>query len=980
MFEPSTKPRIYGTAPGVDFPQALISGLSDALKGLSPDAIARVTLFVNTRRMARRITELYTQSGATLLPRIRLVTDLAEDPSFASADDQLNPLARRLELAQLVRALIKREPDLAAEATAFDLADSLATLMEELHGEGVSPGALGQIDVAHHSAHWKRSLEFFEIVQTFFGADSPQDAQARQRRAVEILIERWQTEQPKDPIIIAGSTGSRGTTRLLMEAVSKLDQGAVILPGFDFEMTQEIWNSLDATAPGALPHEDHPQYRFQSLMRALDLGCTDIKAWSTTPPISPARNALVSLALRPAPVTDGWLSDGPGLTDLDNATQALTLLEAPTPQLEATAIALRLRHAIEQGKTAAVISPNRMLTRQITAALQRWQIEPDDSAGTPLQLTAPGRLLRQTAAMMGAEPSSETLLALLKHPLVGGSARRDHLRHTRDLELELLRASPTLPTEVAITNWATKRETPDTLAWVHWLTPLLEAMRIADASELRDHVDTHRSLTEAFSAGPIGEGSGELWLQEPGKVALKTMSDLQDAAAAGGEMTQAEYRDLLHAVLSSGEVRDPNLPRPDIMIWGTLEARVHGADLVILAGLNEGSWPELPSPDPWLNRQMRKDAGLLLPERRIGLSAHDFQQAIAAPEVWITRATRDAEAETVASRWINRLTNLMEGLEAGKPALAQMRARAQDWLHWASEIDRQAKPVAPAKRPAPQPPVSARPTSLSVTRIEWLIRDPYAIYARFILGLKPLGDLQSAPDAPLRGIALHDVFHRFIEEVPQGDIDRLMEIAAEVFSSEVPWPATRAMWRAKLKRSAPWFMATEADRRAIASPVAFEKTGTASLNAPKFTLNGRADRIDRTPDGTLILHDYKSGSVPSEKQQKYFNKQLPLLAAIAQRNGLEDVPKAPVTQTRYISLGATPKELISDYGPGDLDEIWADFAKLIAAFAQRDQGYAARRAVHEDRWGRDYDHLARYGEWDVTDDPVAFPVGPEEDA
>ena len=65
-------------------------------------------------------------------------------------------------------------------------------------------------------------------------------------------------------------------------------------------------------------------------------------------------------------------------------------------------------------------------------------------------------------------------------------------------------------------------------------------------------------------------------------------------------------------------MRRPDTPHAQILIWGTLEARVQGADLLILAGLNEGSWPEAPKPDPWLNRALRHRAGLLLPERRIG--------------------------------------------------------------------------------------------------------------------------------------------------------------------------------------------------------------------------------------------------------------------------------------------------------------------------------------------------------------------------
>ena len=180
------------------------------------------------------------------------------------------------------------------------------------------------------------------------------------------------------------------------------------------------------------------------------------------------------------------------------------------------------------------------------------------------------------------------------------------------------------------------------------------------------------ALAETIACGSRTDGSGTLWDKNAGIKAKSVFETLKSEAGFGGEMSASDFADLLGALLAQEEVRDRDAPHGGIMIWGTLEARVQGADLVILGGLNEGSWPEPPSPDPWLNRQMRQQAGLLLPERRIGLSAHDFQQAVAAPEVWITRSVRSDEADTVPSRWINRLTNLLDGLpdQQGPQALA----------------------------------------------------------------------------------------------------------------------------------------------------------------------------------------------------------------------------------------------------------------------------------------------------------------------
>ena len=120
-------------------------------------------------------------------------------------------------------------------------------------------------------------------------------------------------------------------------------------------------------------------------------------------------------------------------------------------------------------------------------------------------------------------------------------------------------------------------------------------------------------------------------------------------------------------------MRDADGTDRTICIRGSREAREVQADLVILAGLNEGIWPQPAAPDPWLSRQMRLKLGLLLPERQIGLAAHDFQQALAARQVILTRATRDDEAQTVPSRWLDRLINLMTGLEGETGAVQAMQ-------------------------------------------------------------------------------------------------------------------------------------------------------------------------------------------------------------------------------------------------------------------------------------------------------------------
>jgi len=485
-----------------------------------------------------------------------------------------------------------------------------------------------------------------------------------------------------------------------------------------------------------------------------------------------------------------------------------------------------------------------------------------------------------------------------------------------------------------------------------------------------------------LAAGPDGAvgTSGGLWDKPAGRAARTAIHALAKEAQAGGALSAADYRQLFRAVLARGEVHDPDSPHPGVMFWGTMEARVQGADLVILAGLNDGVWPEMPSPDPWLNRQMRLEAGLLLPERRIGLAAHDFQQAIGEPDVVLSRSVRDNEAETVASRWLLRLENLLRGLaDGGGDMLKEMTARGEVYLRLAERLDdRLEGPLMPATRPSPRPPVSARPKQLSVTRIGVLVRDPYAIYAQYVLKLRALDPLQRTADALLRGTVLHKVAERFMASDIAPDspdaVERLLQMASDTLEDEVPWPAARILWQARLGRVAGQFLNDEAERRAEGRNLANEVNGRLALDGVDFTLTAQADRIDQLEDG-LAIYDYKSGKPPEKKPRLLYDKQLELEALIARDGGFENLPASRVARIGYIALGTADAFKPENISDEKIDEVAAGLNALIGAYLSPTQGYTAIRLSPDLGFPTDYRHLARFGEWDVSQMPNPEEVG-----
>ena len=596
--------RVFRVGLGIDFPQTLVSGLLERFP--APEDLARVTLVLNSSRMARRVRDILLSGPSGLLPKILLLGDVERLLHATPVPAPATGLSRRLDLARLIKGLLEQRPEFAAQSAVFDLADSLAALIDEMHSEGVAPEAIKTLDVSRFSEHFAQTQAFLDIAQTYIAqSKSTPDAETRQRQITEALVSEWQSAPPRHPVILAGSTASRGTTRLLMMAIARLSQGYLVLPGVDTDLPETAWAALDLEDHAT---EDHPQYRLYKVVSDLGLKMQDVADWTADRPLDPSRNRLLSLALRPAPVTHAWHEEGPSLGDLGHATRNVTLVEAESSRAEALAIATRLRQAAEDGQTAALITPDRMLTRQVAAALDMWNIVPDDSAGIPLHLTAIGRFLRHTAELVAAPLTAESLITMLKHPLTHKDSRRNwHVLNTERLEVHMRQQGlpfPDAPSLTAAKARLQEAHGEDFAGWLDWVIATFCDQEVAGKQTLACWLETHIATSLAVAI----EGDA-LWSHADGVLAKRVIDDLSAHSDFEQLLSAREYQSLLHSLLSQQEAREAQAPFPGIMIWGTLEARVQGADLVILGSLNDGVWPEQPAPDPWLNRQLARRPG-----------------------------------------------------------------------------------------------------------------------------------------------------------------------------------------------------------------------------------------------------------------------------------------------------------------------------------------------------------------------------------
>jgi ATP-dependent helicase/nuclease subunit B len=996
---------LYTIPPGAAFVDALAAGVLAECPG-EPLALARYTILLPTRRAGRALREGFlriTEGRPLLLPRMLAIGDVESDiasfgegPGIENADlpPAISEPRRLLLLARLILEWNARRTGPAeAEMTpdhAVRLAGDLARLIDRVQTERLSFAALQTLVPPDLAQHWQETLDFLRLVTAHWpavlDAEGCLDPADRRNRLLERLASAWKAQPPKGPVIAAGSTGSVPATADLFAVVAALPQGRVVLPGLDRAADDATWTAV-------LQDQTHPQHGMARLLERLGANRKDVRDWphaGLRHGTAGARTSLLAEALRPADTTDRW-SDlaalaAPARTALKGAApgETLTRIICAGDKEEGEVIALLLRHALETaGRTAALVTPDRRLARRVAASLRRWDIAIDDSAGTPLDRTPPGIFFRQIAAAVAEDFAPVALLALCKHPLAAaGRDPADLRRAARLLERWVLRGPRPgggidgLRRALRAAAEAPHAAPPpgDAAAMERLVDALADMMRrmvelgFGPAVPLRALIEAHVQCAEAFAASATESGAQRIWSGEAGEALAEFTNGLLRASDVLPPIPPASYPDMLDALMAGQAVRPRYGRHPRLSIWGPLEARLQHADLMVLGGLNEGVWPGDPSPDPWMSRPMQSAFGLPLPERRIGLAAHDFVQLASASQVVLTRAEKTDGTPTVPSRWLLRLETVLQGC-----GLAADFAPDTSWLGLQKgliAVDRH-RPVAP---PAPRPPLAARPRRLSVTRIETWMRDPYSIYAREILRLRPLDPLEADPGAADRGTMIHDALDAFLRAhpgtLPPDAEQRLIALGEAAFGDALARPAVRAFWWPRFLRIARWFVEQERATRAGIRASRTEVTGSYEFQGPggAFLLSAHADRIDRLADGRLSIIDYKTGGVPSEKQiLAGFAPQLPLEAVIAAAGGFADIPAAPVARLAHWRLsGGEPAGAVRELGE-DVASLAAEardrLVRLVAAFDDPSTPYVS---TPEPDWPLpypEYDHLARLREW-----------------
>ena len=991
--------RVFTIAPEKPFLEVLARAVLNGFPredGAKPGNLdlARWTILLPTRRAVRELEDVFfrlTGSTGLLLPRIKPIGDIDEDLLAPAHDVELpeKPIStpgQLLLLIDLIDSWARDNPHLAlarevAEAPqqAIGLARSLAELLDTLETEDIEAAQLTELYGLEAARHREAILDFLSLAREAYPTRLREakaiGSQARRAMILKREAARLTFSRPSEPFIAAGSTGSIKATGTLLKAIAGLPNGAAVLPGLDQVMDEPSWLAVGPT---------HPQHGLRQLLLNLDLPRQMVAELGEAVP--GPRNWLLSEMMRPAETAHLWRNGLAGReSEISAAMTGVELIETRSLQEQAMAAALILRQCLETpGRSGCLVTPDRQLARRVEAELRRWNLSIDDSAGEPLLHFGGGALLNLLIEAQAQSFSGESLAALLRHDLANFGAPVERARAASSLiEIALLRTGTGAPRIASLSHamrlaseddehrhlalrHVTREQWEEAIEYCNRIVTALVPLQSETMQTLAGHLDVLIAVCETIAGEAFWQGEGGDELRDAVDLLKKESRFL---SACGAPRAAAISRQWLQSLPVRRQTTGAS---QSLSILGLLEARLIRADVMVLAGLNEGVWPGAPDSGPWINRPMRETLAMKQPETQIGQTAHDFAQAFGAPQVKLLWSRRIGDSPATPSRWIHRLQMILKaakletqtGLSSSWPLLARRMIEPET--------------VTPTVMPKPCPPVSLRPNQLSVTRIEKLIRDPYAIYARHILRLEPLDPVTATPDASRRGMIFHaaigDFLNAYPRDLPADAAARLEAFGKRHFSGLDDYPGLTGFWWPRFLRIVSWLVEQEPALRHGVKSTAAETKGALSfpIAGDAFTLTCRADRIDFFADGSVRIIDYKTGTPPAANQVKAgLNPQLTLQAAILGAGGFEGIEPRVTRELVYVKLsGGVPPGEVKELDLGPVMELaetqLAGLKRMLTGYANPGQPYLPRTMMFKDDEASDFDHLSRFREWALS--------------
>ena len=809
------KKTLYACKPGVNFAQEVVTFVHERVSGL---ALTDAQIWVPSPRIAVSLKEAFTQAygGAALLPDIRALSVHNSDLDIRSFEEKvshniLSPLSRLMVLTELVQ---HKSPQI-SYAAALMQAQLLENLFNKFVNYDISLQDIQNLLPPELASHWQKNIDFLEIVLQAYPHYLSETGMQDQALLMRQVLVKMAENLPERPLIVAAGFNDTTPSGLIMlKAIQKHRNGAVILSGYTGEES---------------PSPTHHQYRLNQLISALNSEKSNIKLIGKSKGVPPLCYAV-----------------------------------ADDSEQEAQVIALMMREAIEDPeKTCALVSGDRTLALRVSAALKRWNLDVDDSAGSPLTTSTIGQWVSLLIQLVHHQ-SPENIASFYKHPWM--------THPLFEMVDAVLLRGPLMGSTVWENLDARGLGDEEKSQCVHFLKEmedLLSPFKSGQEKPLPEYIRllyqvVQKFLPENFTAS-----------EEAFMTLLNTWQ-----AASTEKVNFTTFSGALITFMKNTPVRRKFGGHPRLFIWGAMEARLQQVDRVIIGGANEGGWPRTPTPDPWLSPAVSEKLGLPSYADFVGLTAHDFMMLTHACEVMITRALKQGGSETIPSRFLLR-----------RDDLDVIENRGRIWV----ERARKMMTSQPYSVKRPHVKISEKPTQWSASFVGKLMQCPYQVFVEKVFKAEEIKGYSEDLNAADKGNIIHKCLEALLADVPGvpgpycGDfkdttaVEKMLLDIGEVLFGRIHQAGRKAIWWQKYQKIA---MAFAREMAQMNRPVwQVEASGKMSLSAG-VTLKARADRLDLSDDGSAIVMDYKTGSVPT--QASVINgesPQLPIEALLAFSGG-----------------------------------------------------------------------------------------------
>ena len=957
---------IYNIQASKSFLQSLITGII-AKFGSDPIDICKIKILLPTKRACRMFDETYLEMmdyKPCVIPKTYPIGDLGEDeiiienflqeaPEFyLKVRSPISDFEQHIILAKLIQKHHKTKKLNLLDS--MDLATSLISFYADFKRDEIEFSELNKLEMFDISEGWQEMLEFLKIVTEeypkYLLSIKKSDPVTYRNYLINMMSEIWQKNPPSHPVIIAGSTGSIAVTRKLIKTIYSMKNGYVILPSVDLSLDEETWNILDLT---------HPGYMLKQLLDYVGIDRNDVIEWDGST-INEENAKFMHAVFTPSFLTYKW-----HLLEKNLKPHNFKLIECEKLSSEAQVISLIIRDFIEEdaSKKAIIVTNNQDLAKIIRTYVKRWDLNIENSAGDKISETKIGKIFTLAAEMLNSNFEASETLALLKHVLDSDDDKLSLFEKIVFRDLKLKNGLNSIYKKL--------EQDPEILLWFKDF--------IARGSEFISYRNKTSNFNEILIAHikfieNIYGGREKLYQGKIGEKFHACLTMLLGVSEQINKVSFSEYSRIFQNFMNSQTIRIPDNTYPNIKILSPIEARHIDADLVIIAGVNETVWPRSIPTNPWMSKAMRKELGLSPEEHIISLSAHDFYKLCHMKNVIITYSNYIDGSPSTPSRWIQRIRALAEYLSIENDLKPD-----KPFLEWARAIDFSGK-YEPISAPSPVPALNIRPRKLSVTQIEKLIRNPYAIYASSILNLKKLTPLEKEPDNADFGSFIHkvlDSYNKQYDKISDNHEEFLLNIAKKILEDYREFEIYD-FWRQRFLNISKWFLEYDSKERKnhqiyseISGKISFE-----TANGP-FTLTAKADRIAIDKYDNISIIDYKTGYLPSlHDSNNFLSPQLSLEGLIATRNGFKSLDigvNYSITSLTYILLKASENssEIRHIKNSEDAGEEMQQFITLTSHNLQElilkyDNPATSYQAYPDKKIAPsydDYEHLSRVKEW-----------------